>query len=259
MDQSLQGKIALVTGASRGIGKVIALQLAQDGATVIVCARTEKPSEEYPGSISQTAEIITAAGGKSLAVRLDVTDDDEIKSVLARILAEYERIDILINNAGALGGGGAFLGGDVELLDHFYRTNLRAPYLMTQLVAEKMAEQGGGVVFNISSGLARLPDPATGMGSHRGPGTVYGASKAALDRFAAGVAAELRQKNIAIINIYPGFTVTERMIRMLPAGADTSHMQKPETTAQAISILCENPMPHTGRIVVAKDFMDQQQ
>ncbi len=258
MVQSLQGKVALVTGASRGIGKVIALQLAQDGAMVIVCARTEEPSEEHPGSIHQTAEMITAAGGKCLAAKLDVTDDDEIRSVLARILADYERIDILVNNAGALGGGGPFLGGDPELLDHFYRTNLRAPYLLTQLVGEKMADRDGGVIFNISSGLARLPDPAGGMGGHRGPGTVYGASKAALDRFAAGVAPELREKNIAIINIYPGFTVTERMIRMLPAGADTTRMQKPETTAQAISILCQDPMPHTGRIVVAKDFMEQQ-
>jgi|TARA_Y100000310_G_scaffold323672_2_gene384408 NAD(P)-dependent dehydrogenase (short-subunit alcohol dehydrogenase family) len=258
MVQSLHGKIALVTGASRGIGKVIALQLARDGATVIVSARTETPSEEYPGSIHETVEMINAAAGRSQAVKLDVTDDDEIRSVLEQILSEHERIDILVNNAGALGGGGPFLGGDIGLLDHFYRTNLRAPYLLTQLVGETMAERGGGVIFNISSGLARLPDPSGGAGPHRGPGSVYGASKAALDRFAAGVAPELREKNIAIINIYPGFTVTERMLRMLPAGADTSRMQKPETTAAAISILCHDPMPHSGRIVVAKDFMEAQ-
>ena len=84
----------------------------------------------------------------------------------------------------------------------------------------------GGIIFNISSGLARL-EAARGRTGHRGPASVYGATKAALDRFAVGVAAELKEQGIAMINIYPGFTLTERYQRMFPPGKDTSRMQKP--------------------------------
>lgn len=257
----LEGKVAIVTGSSRGIGKAIALQLAQDGAAVVVCARTEHSTEDKPGSIGETAEAIRAAGGKALAVKLDVAVDAEIEAMVDKTMAELGHVDILVNNAGALGGGTAFLGGDPALLDHFYRTNLRAPYVLSQIVGAKMAERGGGVIFNISSGLARVPDPPPAQGGapawgHGGPGTVYGLSKAALDRFAAGAAPELREKNIAIINIYPGMTLTERIARMMP-GLDTSRMERPETTAKAVAFLCRDPMPHTGRILTAREVVDQ--
>lgn len=261
MANILEDKVVLITGASRGIGKVIALQMAKDGARVVVTARTETPTDEYPGSIHETVKQISAMGGAGIALRLDVTDDAAIKDVVHKVKGEYGRIDVLVNNAGILGGGGPFLGGDPELLDRFYRTNLRAPYVLSQLVGQEMASNDGGVIFNISSGLARIRQfsPANsggGMGGH-GPGAVYGATKAALDRFAAGVAAELHAKNVAIINIYPGFTITERMIRNLPPGADTSRMEKPETTAKTISFLCQDPMHYTGQIVVARELAEK--
>lgn len=252
----LKDKVAIVTGSSRGIGKAIALELARDGAAVLVCARTEQASNDNPGSIGETAEAIRAAGGKALAVKLDVTVDAELEAVVERTIAELGAIDILVNNAGALGGGGPFLGGEPALLDFFYRTNLRAPYVLSQIVGSKMAEGGGGVIFNISSGLARIPGPAQGGRRPGGPGVVYGTSKAALDRFASGVAPELQKQNIAIINIYPGFTLTERLARRMQ-GTDTSRMERPETTAKAVAFLCRNPMPHTGMIVVAREVFDK--
>ena len=258
----LARKVAIVTGSSRGIGKAIALELAKEGAEIVVCARTERSSEDLPGSIGETADAIRAAGGKALAMKLDVTVDAEIHAVVDKTLAEFGRIDVLVNNAGVLGGRGAFLGGDPALLDGFYRTNVRAPYVFAQLAGAKMAERGGGVIFNISSGLARLPAPPTadaGGGRRRGggPGVAYGLSKAALDRFAAGIAPELREKNIAVINIYPGFTLTETMARRLPPGVDSSRMERPETAAKAIAFLCRDPMPYTGQIVVAREFVKQ--
>jgi NAD(P)-dependent dehydrogenase (short-subunit alcohol dehydrogenase family) len=253
MTAPLEGKVAIVTGSSRGIGKAIALELGRDGAKVVVCARTEQSSDDKPGSIGETAEAIRAAGGSALAVKLDVTVDNELVAVVDKTMDELGQIDILVNNAGALGGRSPFLEGDPALLDHFYRTNLRAPYVLSQIVGGKMAERGGGVIFNISSGLARLPDPASPQGGHS---TVYGLSKAALDRFGAGVAAELGEKNIAMINIYPGFTLTERLERMMQ-GADTSRMERPETTAKAVAFLCRDPMPHTGQILTAREVVDQ--
>ena len=185
-----------------------------------------------------------------------ITADADLQMLVDETLKKFGRIDILVNNAGMLGGGGPFLGGDPALLDAFYRTNLRAPYVLAQLAGGKMAEQGGGVIFNISSGLARMPGPNGQGGRRGGPGVVYGTSKAALDRFAAGVAAELREKNIAITNIYPGFTLTERLARMMK-DADTSRMERPETTAKAVAFLSRDPMPHTGRIVVARELADE--
>ncbi len=266
----LEGKVALVTGSSRGIGKAIALQLAREGADVAVCARSEQSSEDRPGSIGETAEAVRALGRRALAVRMDVTNDDEVRAGVDRALAEFGRVDILVNNAGVMGGGAPFLGGDPGLLDHFYRTNVRAPYVISQIVGAKMAEQsGGGVIINISSGAARLPaapppqaSPAGGgrggqMAGPRGLGTVYGLSKAAIDRFGAGIAAELREKAIAVITIYPGFTLTERVARTLPPGADTSFAERPETTAKAVAFLCRDPMPYTGRIVNSREIVDQ--
>ncbi len=255
MAGKLEDRVARITGASRGIGKAIALELGAQGAHVVVTARTEQSTAKLPGSIGETAAAIREAGGRAIAIRLDVRSDDEIRSVTDKIIAELGRIDVLVNNAGILGGGGPFLGGDPDLLDRFYRTNLRAPYVLSQIVGEKMAAQGGGAIFNISSGLARIP--AGGRARGGGPGSVYGASKAALDRFAAGVAPELRERNIAIINVYPGFTLTETMAQRLPPGMDTSRMERPETAAKAVAFLCLDPMAHTGQIVVARELVDE--
>lgn len=262
MASPLEGKVAVVTGSSRGIGKAIALQLAEDGAAVVVCARTEQSTDESPGSIGETAEAIRAAGGKALAVKLDVTVDAEIRAMVDRTIGELGHIDILVNNAAVFDRGSAFLDDDPALLDHFYRTNLRAPYVLSQVVGGKMAGSGGGAIFNISSGLARSPDPPGAHGGggptgHGGFATVYGLTKAALDRFAAGIAPELLQKNIAVVTIYPGMVLTERMARMLPPGADTSRFERPETTAKAVAFLCRDPMPHTGRILIAREVVEQ--
>ena len=261
MSEELEGKVAIVTGASRGIGKAIALQLGRDGAVVVVGARTEEGTEDKPGSIGETVTAIEEAGGKALAVRVDVTVDAELEALVERTIAEFGRIDILVNNAGALGGQPKFLESEPDELDFFFRTNLRAPYVLAKIVGLRMAEQGHGVIFNISSGLARLPDPPAPEGAAQprgswGPSNVYGMTKAALNRFGAGVAAELQEKNIAIININPGFTLTERLARIMK-DADTSRMERPETTAKAIAFLARDPMPYTGRIITARELADE--
>ncbi len=268
MAGELSGKVAIVTGSSRGIGKAVALELAAQGADIVVSARSEQSSDDLPGSIGETAEAVRAAGVRALAVRTDVTDDGDLERLVEQTVAEFGRIDVLVNNAGVLGGRGAFIGGDAVEFDHFMRTNLRAPFVLAQLAAAKMAESGGGSIFNMSSGLARSPDPPAppsgsdsgGSGAAGHPGgagsAIYGATKAAMDRWSAGVAAELLAQNIAIISIYPGFTLTETMERRMPPGMDTSRMERPETAAKAIAYLARDPMPHTGRVVVARELVD---
>jgi NAD(P)-dependent dehydrogenase (short-subunit alcohol dehydrogenase family) len=262
----LEGKVAIVTGSSRGIGKAIALELAREGADIVVVARSEQSTEERPGSIGETSEAVRGLGRRALTIRTDVTNDEQVREMVERTMAEFGKIDILVNNAGVMGGGAAFVGGDPGLLDHFYRTNIRAPYVLAQLVSARMADRGGGVIFNISSGAARLPGPPEppreteaqreGAGPS-GLGPVYGMSKAALDRFGAGIAQELISHNIAVITVYPGFTITERVARTLRPGSDTSTAEKPEVTAKAIAFLCRDPMAYTGRIVTSREIVEQ--
>jgi NAD(P)-dependent dehydrogenase (short-subunit alcohol dehydrogenase family) len=159
-----------------------------------------------------------------------------------------------VNNAG-LTGGGAFLGGDPETLDRFYRINVRGPFLLTQLVAPIMVDTGGGTIVNISSGAAIPPAAPTPGGVNQaraGAGVVYGMSKAALDRFSAGIAVDLVDKGIAVITIHPGYTITERS-----RGADPSRGEKPETTGKAVAFLCRDAMAYTGRIFRSREVVDQ--
>jgi NAD(P)-dependent dehydrogenase (short-subunit alcohol dehydrogenase family) len=261
MALTLDGKVALVTGSSRGIGKAIALQLAEDGADIVVCARSEQSTEELPGSIGETAEAVRAKGRRCLALKVDVGDVDDLRRAVATTLRQFGRIDILVNNAGVISAG-PFLGGEPAVLDDFYRTNVRGPYVLSQLAAEAMARQRAGVIVNISSGAARHP-PAPQPGEPprarpNGSGLVYGMTKAALDRMGSGIAAELFDKSIASFQVYPGFTITERNSRGgRAAQVDASRAERPETTAKAVAFLCRDPMQHTGRIFQSRQVVDE--
>jgi len=261
MTLPFEGKVALVTGASRGIGKAIALQLAEDGADVVVCARSEVSTDELPGSIGETAEGVRAKGRRALAVNVDVSKPSDLKRAVEETVREFGRIDILVNNAGVITSG-PFLGGDPDLLDSFYATNVRGPYILAQLAAPLMAQNGGGIIVNISSGSARNPSPPQ-PGVSPGPrpngaGVIYGMTKAALDRMGAGLAVELSDMNIAVLQIYPGFTITERNSRQPPRpGQDLSRAERPETTAKAVAFLCRDAMAHSGRTFASRDVVEQ--
>ena len=259
----LEGYVAIVTGSSRGIGKAIALQLAKDGADVAISARVEAPIEGRPGwSLEEAAEAIRAQGHRALSVKMDVTNDDDLQHLVHRVMATYGRIDIVVNNAARMGGGEPFLGGSPQLFDEFIATNLRAPYVLTQIAGPFMAATGGGAIINITSAGARSPGPPArgdawdGRGS--GVGIGYSVAKAGLDRWAAGVALELKSKNIAIVNVDPGLTVTERNQLNPRPGVDYSRADPPEVTAKAIAFICRDPMPFTGRVVVARDLVNEQ-
>ena len=261
MARPFEGKVALVTGGSRGIGKAIALQLAEDGADIVICARSEVSTEELPGSISETAEAVRAKGRRALALKVDVADPPDLERAIEETMREFGRIDILVNNAGVITSG-PFLGGEPDVLDRFYATNIRGPYLLSQLAAPLMAQNGGGVIVNISSGSARSPgppQPGVPVGPRpNGAGVVYGMTKAALDRMGAGLALELADKNIAVFQIYPGFTITERNSRQAPRpGQDLSRAERPETTAKAVAFLCRDPMLHSGRTFVSREVVEQ--
>ncbi len=256
----LEGKVAIVTGSSRGIGKGIALCLAEEGADIVVCARSDAAAGNPLGSIEKTCTEVRALGRRALPVKLDVTDDADVRRMVDATEQAFGHIDILVNNAARMGsGGGDFWTGTPDTLDDYYRTNLRAPYAIAQAVARRMAAHGGGTIINISSGGANLPPPPSpGWIAPAGAIFVgYGMTKAAMNRWVAGVAGELLQHNVAILALDPGLTVTERNIAAPRPGADYSTAETPETTGRAVAFLCRNGLAYTGQVLVSRDVVDQ--
>jgi citronellol/citronellal dehydrogenase len=203
----MQGKIAIVTGASRGIGKAIALGYARLGATVVVAARSETaPSERLPGSIHETVEQIEALGGRALAIRCDVTDEASVNAMVEATLAKFGRVDILVNNA-AVDFPSKVIDMPLKRWEVVFRVGLTGPFICCRAVLPAMTEQRSGSIINISSHA----------GSERGTGTVgysaaYAATKAGLDRFTFALAAEVGRRNIAVNAVMPSKVIgTEGM------------------------------------------------
>jgi len=254
----LDGQTAIVTGSSRGIGKVIALKLAEDGANVVVCARSEWPGE-LPGTIFETAAAIEATGRHALAVKLDLAEDADIDNVVEQAVRAFGGIDILVNNAVIVGPRRAFVGGDADFLDLAYRVNVRGPYALAQKAAQHMAHKGGGAIINISSGAARNSQPATGPITALQLDSMdpsYGITKAALDRITTAYAGELWASNIAVVSISPGLVITERIQQAaIRANVDFSRAEPPDVIAKAVAFLAREGMRYTGRVLSARDVV----
>ena len=217
--------IAMVTGASRGIGKAIAVSLARAGFDLALGARTRHEGEErehsstvaasdtraLPGSLDTTAALVEQVGRRSLPVYLDLLDRTSLGAAVATVLERWGRIDVLVNNGRYVGPGhmDQVLDTPVELIDRHLQANVMAPIILTKLVLPQMVERGSGVVINLasSSGATDPPAPA-GQG---GWGLGYGASKAALHRLAGILAVELKDRGIRAYNLSPGFIATERI------------------------------------------------
>ena len=202
----LQGKVAIVTGASRGLGQAIAIGLAKEGARVIAAARSEVENEKLPGTIYKTVELIRKLGGQALAAKCDVTDEQSVDDMMGMALKEFGRVDILVNNAGT-----AFYRPLIEIplkrWEVVLKVNLTGVFLCTKAVLPHMMERRSGSIVNISSLAADHK-----VGGAVGTGLAYAVSKAGLDRLTCGLAGEVGRFNIAVNCIKPqGVVDTEGM------------------------------------------------
>jgi NAD(P)-dependent dehydrogenase (short-subunit alcohol dehydrogenase family) len=215
----------LVTGASRGIGKAIAVHLARAGFDVAVAARTRHEGEErehsstvassntrpLPGSLESTADLVRREGRRALPVYLDLLDRTSLGAAVTTVLERWGPIDVLVNNGRYVGPGhmDVILDTPVELLDRHLEANVMAPVILTKLVLEDMVDRGRGTIINLvsTSGTTDPPKPA-GLG---GWGLGYGMSKAALTRVAGMIAVEMGQSGILAFSLSPGFVATERI------------------------------------------------
>ena len=187
--------VAIVTGASRGLGKAIALTYAAEGATVVACARPSSPTG-LAGTAADTAAEIRANGGNALGIPCDVTDEAQVKAMVERVTQTYGRIDVLVNNAGLMIINEPFLDIEPHRWDNLMAVNVRGPYLCCRHVLPVMIEQKKGSVINIGSRMGKELLP--------GGGTAYSASKAALHMVSHALAEEMQQHNISVNVLSPG-------------------------------------------------------
>ena len=254
---------AFVTGASRGIGKAIAVQLARAGFDVALTARTveEGESREHsstvassdttplPGSLSSTAELIRSEGARCLTVPADLTDRESVIAGAKRVLAEWGAVDVLVNNGRYVGPGhmDRFADTPLELLDLHLEANVMAPLALAKEVLPGMLDRGGGVIVNISSG-AGLHDPTAPAGAG-GWGLGYGMSKGALHRIAGIFDVELGDRGIRAYNVQPGFIATERMAQDMARFAfDASAGAPPDVVGVVVAWLVTNPDAAEARV-----------
>jgi citronellol/citronellal dehydrogenase len=250
----LDGKVALVTGASRGIGQAIAERFAADGASVAVTARTvEEGDHPLPGSIAATVAGITDAGGSAIAIAADLARPEDRSRLVAEVERRLGPIDVLVNNA-AITYFEPVAGFSERHFRLMFEVQVRAPFELAQLVLPAMRRRRQGWILNISSAVARHPEGPPYRAGLAG-GTVYGMCKAALERFTTGLAAEVAADDIAVNVLSPaGLVPTPGVVhhgldRMVPA----DRTEPVEVMAEAAYLLCTgDPATLTGRIAYSK-------
>ena len=246
----LDGTVAIVTGASRGIGKGLALGLAAAGASVVCAARTMADGEhELPGTVTATVDEIRAAGGDAIGVRCDIGSTDDIGAMFTAATGTYGRIDVLVNNA-MTPTRGLFAESSVDDWDQSMRINVRSLFLTAQAVVPIMEATGGGSIINISSGAADAN--VAGMP----PGyLIYSVAKAALERFSAALAVEVADRGIAVNALRPGAVKTEHSTHELSEDFDWTGWKTPAAVVPAVNFLAaQRSDGFTGRIVDSTQF-----
>ena len=255
----LKDAVAIVTGASRGIGKATAIALAQEGAHVVCTARSSDATpSKLPGTIDDTVRQIEALGRRALAVPCDIYRDEQVEAMAQRTLAEFGRIDILVNNA-AVNYFTSFLETTMKRWDVVLGVNFRGALLCKRAFLPQMMEQGGGKIINVSSGIAVEPWHAVKLGNHP-----YFVSKVALEGLTQSLACELEPYNVAVNCLRVDLMIasegaffhnpdaasgsqSERMAGT--AAADVANWEPPEVAAEALLWLATRPLQYTGHIV----------
>lgn len=249
--KTLQGKVALVTGASRGIGRAIALRFAAEGATVVITARSLDTSTAE-GTLSETAGLIEAAGGRAIALAADLEKPEERDVLVGRAVAAAGGLDILVNNAG-YAEYAPVADMPMEMFERTVEHYLRAPFALIRHAVPHLRQRGAGWILNIGSVTAESPSRPFDDFARFGGATVYAAAKAAMHRFTEGLAAELLADNIAVNLVGPSGAIrTPGAARYIPADYPTEPVEYLVETALA---LCHKPAAElTGEITYSMAY-----
>jgi len=255
----LDGKVVIVTGASRGIGAEIARVFAAEGGKVICAARTLHEGEHpLAGSLETTVARIREQGGEATAVAANIAEVADCERLVQTARATYGPVDVLVNNA-ALTYYIPVKDYPINRWLRSWAVNFQAPFILSKLVLEDMVPRGSGAIVNISSGAAIGPGrgPYPESSQVRG-GTCYGAEKAALERFTQGLAQEVYQYGIAVTAVSPSQVVPTpgTVYHRLVSGMDDPRGEPPELMAQAALLLASEPLDKvTGRVCYSQQIL----
>jgi NAD(P)-dependent dehydrogenase (short-subunit alcohol dehydrogenase family) len=251
----LRDRVVVVTGASRGAGKGIALALGATGATVYVTGRTRREGDAaLPGTVQATADAVSAAGGKGIAVYCDHSDEGDVRRLFEQVASEQGRLDILVNNAtslhDALTQTGPFWEKPLALTD-LWDVGMRSHYTAAWYAAPLLLANGEGLVVNTSSFGGRI--------YMHGP--AYGAGKAAVDKMSHDMAIDFRPYNVAVVSIWMGLLLTERTQRVFNEAPEkyadiAATAETPEFTGRVIDALARDPalMDKSGKVWIGAEL-----
>jgi NAD(P)-dependent dehydrogenase (short-subunit alcohol dehydrogenase family) len=262
--RALEGKIALVTGASRGIGEAIAIRFGAEGATVICTARSLEPGTDHlPGSLRETVQRIEACGGKGVAMQCNVANPDSRAAMITEVLERFGQVDILVNNAADATYGKLYAQVSARRYQALFELNLRGPFELIQRVGPGMRERGLGWILNISSRAAEIPaGPPYNRFDSSGGVLLYGTSKAALNRLTVGLAAEFDGIGVAVNALAP-FSVVWTPGADMVGTAQYRNMpgwqeEPAEAMAEAALALCTgDPTVVTGLVVYSTEYLEK--
>lgn len=254
---AMDGRTAIVTGASRGIGRHIAERFAAEGAAVALVARTVEPGmSRLPGSMDEVVERITAGGGRAAIVPADLSDPDDVETVIDRAEAVVGPVDTLVNNAGVNFYGPA-LDTSARRYGLMFQIMVHSTFRLCQLAVPGMVARGRGWVLNVTSKQARHPVGPPYPGWASDGCTPYGMCKAAIDRLTTGLAAELHGTGVRVNGLGTGALVlTPGVIAVAPHGPENTPVEPDGAMADAAVALCTGGDPDdTGRVAYSMELL----
>ncbi len=256
----LDGRVAIVTGASRGIGQAIAELFASEGAKVVCAARTVNEGDhQLEGSLSRTVQNIKDAGGEAVAVAANVSEEDDCMHLVEQARQAFGPADVLVNNAA--------LNYYIPIVDYpasrwmrSFAVNVHGPFMLSKAVLPGMFDKGRGAIVNISSGAAIGPGRGPYPNASARGGTMYGASKAALERFTQGLAEEVYEHGVSVACVSPSQVVPTpgTVFHHLVTGMDDPRGEPPLMMARAALLLASEPVDKvTGRVTYSQQILKE--
>ncbi|XP_037931397.1 hydroxysteroid dehydrogenase-like protein 2 [Teleopsis dalmanni] len=244
----LAGRTLLITGASRGIGKAIALKCAKDGANIVVCAKTAEPHPKLPGTIYTAAEEIEKAGGKALPCIVDVRDEAQVRTAVSEAVSKFGGIDIVVNNASAISLTPT-LGTEMKRYDLMHNINTRGTFLVSKECLPYLLKSNHAHILNISPPLNLNP-------KWFGPHVAYTMAKYGMSMCVLGMAQEFQDKNIAVNALWPRTAIQTAAIEMLTGAESAQWSRKPEIMADsAYAVLVKEPRLSTGKFLIDDEVL----
>lgn len=247
----LRGKTLFITGASRGIGKAIALRAAADGANIVIAAKTTEPHPKLPGTIHSAAEEVEAAGGKALAVVCDIREEDQVRQAVEQAVATFGGIDVLVNNASAINLTKT-LETPIKRFDLMWGVNARGTFLCSQACLPYLEKAANPHILTLSPPLNLNPK---WFKDH----VAYTIAKYGMSLCVLGMAEEFKDRGIAVNALWPRTVIATAALAMLGGAIKPESCRKPEIVADAAhAILTRDSRSHTGNFYIDEDVLREE-